>query len=143
MAEMMKDCEKAQLPQNQTNKDIMTRKFDPNSKEIMKQEQNLKCFEQHEQKRNRFDNYVQVLLEKKPAETLMHDSDNFRAKQEAKELCDLGCTVEEKYGPYTSWKLSLRQNWDDKTKSKKKQQITTIIDEDNEAETPNILDYRN
>lgn len=46
---------------------------------------------------------------------MFSDSDNYRAKVEAKELCDLGCTIEEKYGPSRGWKLSLRMS-----KSKKK-----------------------
>ena len=57
----------------------------------------------------------------------MVDSDNFRAKQESKELCDLGCTVEEKYGPYTSWKLGLRQNWDKATSKEACQSTSKLL----------------
>lgn len=145
MAAKMKHCDQAQLPQNKTNKDIMTQNFDPHSKDLQMQEQNLKRFEQHEQKRKQFNNYVQLLLDRQPDETMIHDSDGFRAKQEAKELCDLGCSIDEKYGPYQSWKLSLRQSWDlkEKSKPKKIQKPITVIDEENETETPTVLDCRN
>ena len=55
----------------------------------------------------------------KKRECLFSDSDNFRAKVEAKELCDLGCTIEEKYGPSRGWKLSLRMSESKKKNSKK------------------------
>jgi len=45
------------------------------------------------------------MIKKDPSQGLLADSDNFRSKLEARELCDLGCTVEEKYGPYTGWRL--------------------------------------
>ena len=51
---------------------------------------------------------------------LFADSENYRAKVESKELCDLGCTIEEKYGPSRGWKLSLRMS-DSSKKDQKKQ----------------------
>jgi len=71
----------------------------------------------------------------------MVDSDNFRAKQEAKELCDLGCTVNEKYGPYSGWKLSLRHDFD-KIKSTGTLPRNAIIDEDSNPIIDNIIEHK-
>ena len=54
------------------------------------------------------------MLDKQPQDGLLNDSDQYRTKVEAKELCDLGNSVQEKYGPDKSWKYSLRQDWDSK-----------------------------
>jgi hypothetical protein len=45
---------------------------------------------------------------KKFESNLFADSDNYRSKVESRHLLDLGCTVEEKYGEYSAWKLQLR-----------------------------------
>jgi hypothetical protein len=42
------------------------------------------------------------------SKSLLLDSDNFRSKKESKELCDQGCTIDEKFGPYRGWRLALR-----------------------------------
>ena len=42
---------------------------------------------------------------------LLASSDQYRTKVEGRQLCDLGTTIPEKYGPETSWKMSLRNNY--------------------------------
>ena len=50
--------------------------------------------------------------------SLFADSENFRSKQEGKQLCDLGLSLLEKYGPETGWKLGLRSDWKDRERVK-------------------------
>lgn len=61
-------------------------------------------------------NFTSRLVDKDPNKCLMADCDNFRSKVEGRELCDLGCTIEEKYGPHTGWKLQLRNYFDQNEK---------------------------
>ena len=51
---------------------------------------------------------------------LYKDSESYRARQEGAKLCDLGCTLMEKYGPYRGWKLGLRNEFEDKAIKHKK-----------------------
>ena len=56
---------------------------------------------------------VQAYLFKRLGENrLFQDSENFRAKVEAKQLTDLGSTIYEKYGSNSGWVISLRNNID-------------------------------
>ena len=47
---------------------------------------------------------------------LLADSEQYRAKAESKKLLDLAQTVDEKYGQARGWELSLRKNFNLKTK---------------------------
>lgn len=69
----------------------------------------------------------------------MLDSDNFRQKVEQRELCDLGTSIQEKYGPYSGWKLQLRDYTTDlETQVKKGEQIS----EENDKVTEKIVEYK-
>ena len=59
----------------------------------------LEKFIEYDSKRARLAKYVSQKNLKKPAMGLLQDSANYRAKVESRMLCDLGCTIEEKYGP--------------------------------------------
>ena len=44
--------------------------------------------------------------------SLYEGSDDFRAKVESSQLCDLGSSIFEKYGSESAWKLCLRTNYE-------------------------------
>ena len=58
----------------------------------------------------------------------------------------MGASIQEKYGPYTGWKLGLRQDWDRAYKKLAKQislpTLTPVIDEENDAKIENVVEYR-
>jgi len=93
------------------NADVSTQNFNPqNNRQLLNQQKSLENFEHYESSRSKFANYASCKTQKSVDRGLFIDSDNFRAKQESRELCDLGCSIAEKYGPYNGWKLGLRQN---------------------------------
>ena len=107
--------------------------FDENDAENVRklnlQEVSLKKFESYERGRAAFANYTSRVVDKEASKGLLADSNNFRSKVEGRELCDLGCTVEEKYGPHTGWKLQLRSYFDAHEKEMEKRVENTESEE--------------
>lgn len=100
-----------------------------NVRKLNLQEVSLKKFESYERGRAAFANYTSRVVDKEASKGLLADSNNFRSKVEGRELCDLGCTVEEKYGPHTGWKLQLRSYFDAHEKEMEKRVENTESEE--------------
>ena len=81
------------------------------------------------------------MIKKDPNQGLLADSDNFRSKLEARELCDLGCTVEEKYGPYTGWRLQLRNHFDEYAKIQAAKETAPESEEAQQRKPENVIEY--
>lgn len=96
-------------PRNK-NSDVWAKSFDPQDTKLLLQQKAMQAFEEYERKRANFSTFSSRKTSKPKELGLLADSDNFRSKQEARQLCDLGCSLEEKYGAYTGWKLGLRQD---------------------------------
>ena len=70
-------------------------------------------YDRYEMSRARFQAYAFQKLQKSRQDlSLLTDSDNYRYKHEAKQLCDLGTSITEKYGDTTGWKMKLRHDFD-------------------------------
>ena len=97
----------------------------------------------YERKRARFTIYTSRKVKKKPEDLLFQDSHNYRSREESRQLCDLGCSVEEKYGPYSSWKFSLRQSTNSTDDRKLKNNKNTIVTEEtHRGSRDNIVEYK-
>ena len=82
----------------------------------------LKDFNKEEKKRKKFQQYINEKIDPegqlKKKGSLFDDSDNFRSKVESRQLCELGSSIFEKFGPDIGWKVCLRTNYDFNNKNK-------------------------
>ena len=74
--------------------------------------------------------------------TLFADSERYRAKVESQQLCDLGCSIPEKYGPTRGWKLSLRNYVDDDPTKVTTTRSSSVAQIQPKSENLNLVEYR-
>lgn len=97
-------------------------KFRSLDQETTRQQRSLSRFEKHELQREKFRGYLANRLRANKSEIknggfgLFDNSDKYRHAVESKDLCDLGNSLLEAYGPTRAWVATLRNHLADNDK---------------------------